>query len=474
MKMRKAKILVIDDEEIVCKSCQRILTRMGHEVLTVQNPHNALELLKIESFDVVITDLVMPKIGGIDVLKAVKEESPGTEVIMITGYGTIKNAVEAMRMGARDYIPKPFTPKELNVAVEKALEEKKLARARTPPLEAKEGPLFFDNIIGQSPKMQEVFWLISKVADTNSTVLIIGESGTGKELIAHAIHNNSHRKNMNFVAVDCTTLSASLLESELFGHVKGSFTGAIATKPGYFEVANGGTLFLDEVGNLSFDIQGKLLRVLQEREFTSVGGTKPKKVNIRLVFATNRDLARMVSEGTFREDLFYRLYVVPVYLPPLRERREDILPLVHHFLDIYSREIGKKINRISPEAMDLLMNFEYPGNVRQLENIIERMIIITDSDDVAVDELPQLLQESKQGTRSVIPTNIEALNKLKKVIRRKSVEDIERLFVIRALNRTSWNVTRAAEDVKMDRSNFQAMMRKHNIRKKTHYRNKDR
>jgi DNA-binding NtrC family response regulator len=470
--VRKAKILVIDDEEVVCKSCQRILTKAGYEVLTLQNPQNALELLKKESFDVVITDLVMPKIGGIDVLKAVKEESPDTEVIMITGYGTIRNAVEAMRLGARDYIPKPFTPKELNAAVEKALEEKKLAQAPQPLVEAKEAALIFDNIIGQSPKMQEVFSLISKVAATSSTVLIIGESGTGKELVARAIHNNSHRKNMNFVAVDCTTLSPTLLESELFGHVKGSFTGAIATKPGYFEVANGGTLFLDEVGNLSFDIQGKLLRALQEREFTPVGGTKLKKVNIRLVAATNRDLEKMVSEGTFREDLFYRLYVVPLYIPPLRERKEDIQPLACHFLDIYSREIGKEINNISPGAMALLMNFEWPGNVRQLENIIERMVIITDGDAVEAEELPQLLQDSKAGTGSVVPTDIEELKKLKKVIRRKSVEDVERLFVMRALNRNDWNVTRAAKDVKMDRSNFQAMMRKHNIRRKTHHPNR--
>ena len=467
--MKKAKILVVDDEEVVCRGCHRILAKAGHDVSLTQNPRNALELIKKESYDIVITDLVMPEVGGMDILKAVKKDSPGTEVVIITGYGTIRNAVEAMGLGARDYISKPFTPKELRASVEKALEERNLALAARLPSEAQSKSSSFSNIIGQCPKMQEVFKLISKVAATSSTVLIIGESGTGKELVARAIHNNSHRKNMNFVVVDCTTLSPNLLESELFGHVKGSFTGAVATKPGYFEVANGGTLFLDEVGNLSFDIQGKLLRALQEREFTPVGGTTQKKVNIRLVAATNRDLEKMVAEETFREDLFYRLYVVPLYLPPLRERREDTPLLADHFLGIYSREIGKEITGISPGAMELLVNYEWPGNVRQLENIIERMVIIADGSTIEAEALPQLLHNGTVGARSIVPSDIEELKKIKRVLRKKSVEDVERLFVMRALNRNNWNVTRAAEDVKMDRSNFQAIMRKHGIKRKTHH-----
>lgn len=471
--MDKARILVVDDEEVVLSSCRRILTKAGYEVTLAQNPRGAMVSIERESYDVVITDLVMPEVGGMDILKAVKKTSPETEVIIITGYGTIRNAVEAMSLGARDYISKPFTPKELNASVEKALEERKLVLSARLPSEAPDGSSSFGSIIGQCPKMQEVFKLISKVAATSSTVLIIGESGTGKELVARAIHDKSHRKNMNFVAVDCTTLSPTLLESELFGHVKGSFTGAVATKPGYFEVANGGTLFLDEVGNLSFDIQGKLLRALQEREFTPVGGTVSKKVNIRLVAATNRNLEKMVAEGTFREDLFYRLYVVPLHLPPLRERREDIPLLAGHFLDIYSREIGKEINRISPGAMELLVHYEWPGNVRQLENIIERMAIITDGDAIEAEALPQLLQDSTAGTKSVVPSDVEELKRIKKVMRKKSVEDVERLFVMRALNRNDWNVTRAAQDVKMDRSNFQAIMRKHNIKRKTHKHSKD-
>ncbi len=469
--MSKIKILVIDDELIVCRSCQRVLAKAGYDVSTTQYPRDALKRLQEDSFDIVITDLMMPEVGGMDILQAVKEENSDTEVIIITGYGTIRNAVEAMRLGVYDYITKPFTPKELISTVEKAIEKKSLVPEPDPLGKREEAitPLIFDNIIGQSPKMKDVFELISKVAATNSTVLIIGESGTGKELVARAIHNNSHRKNMNFVAVDCTTLSPSLLESELFGHIKGSFTGAITTKPGYFEVASGGTLFLDEIGNLSLDIQGKLLRVLQEREFSPVGGTKPKKVNIRLIAATNRDLEKMVSEKTFREDLFYRLFVVPIHLPPLRERKEDIQPLAYHFLDTYSRETGKKVARISPDAMEFLMNFEWPGNVRQLENIIERMVIITDGNTIKASELPQLLQDRKTGIKSVVPSNAKELKELKKVIRKKSVEDIERLFLTRSLNRNGWNVTRSAKEVGMDRANFQAMMRKYNITRRTQH-----
>ncbi|UCD84687.1 MAG: sigma-54-dependent Fis family transcriptional regulator [Deltaproteobacteria bacterium] len=467
--MRKAKILVIDDEEIACQSCQKILERVGHDVSITQNPHDALKRLKEDTYDLVVTDLMMPEIGGMDILRAVKEENSDTEVIMITGYGTVKSAVEAMRSGVYNYITKPFDPKKLSVMVEKALEKKNLNQSLCLPGNEVTPPFIFDDIIGRSPKMVEVFELIRKVATTNSTVLIIGESGTGKELVARAIHNNSNRRNMNFVAVDCTALSPTLLESELFGHIKGSFTGAITTRPGYFEIASGGTLFLDEVGNLSLDIQGKLLRVLQEREFSPVGGTKPKKVNIRLIAATNRDLEKMVSEGAFREDLFYRLFVVPIYLPPLRERKEDIQSLAMHFLDTYSRETGKKVPRISPEAMEFLTDFEWPGNVRQLENIVERMVIITEGDTINASELPQLLQNGKAGIKSVIPSNVKELKDLKKVIRKKSVENIERLFLTRALNRNEWNVTHAAKDVGMDRANFQAMMRRYNFRRSTHH-----
>ncbi len=466
---KKARILVVDDEAVICASCSRILSGEEYDVVTTQSSRQALKLIEEESFDVVITDLVMPEFDGMKILKTVKETSPDTKVILITIYATFKSAVEAVKLGAFDYVAKPFKPSELRTSVEKALEEKLLEQARSAAA-AKEKeprlPFVLDNIIGYSPAMQEIFATIKKVAATNSTVLIMGETGTGKELIARAIHNHSHRKNMNFVGVDCTALAPSLLESELFGHVKGSFTGAFATKPGYFETANGGTLFLDEIGNISPDIQGKLLRVLQEREFTPVGGSSPKKVNIRLVAATNKDLEGMVADGTFREDLFYRLYVVPMHLPSLRERKEDIEPLAYYFLNIYSHEIGKTITKISPQAMGLLMNFDWPGNVRQLENIIERMVIVAESDTLKANEFPQLLRDSKAGAASAVPSDIEELKSAKKVLRRKAVVDIEKLFVMRALNRNNWNVTRAAKAVLMDRSNFQALMRKHNIARK--------
>jgi DNA-binding NtrC family response regulator len=464
--MKEARILVVDDEAVICTSCERILSGEKYDVVVTQSSRRALELIEEEAFDVVITDLVMPEFDGMKVLKTVRETSPETKVIMITVYASFKSAVEAVKLGAFDYVAKPFKPSELKTSVEKALEEKSLAQARAAAGAKEKGPklpFILDNIIGYSPRMQEVFSTITKVAATNSTILIMGETGTGKELIARAIHNHSHRKNMNFVGVDCTALAPSLLESELFGHVKGSFTGAIATKPGYFETANGGTLFLDEIGNISPDIQGKLLRVLQEREFTPVGGSSPKKVNIRLVAATNKDLEEMVADGTFREDLFYRLYVVPMHLPPLRERKEDIEPLAYYFLDIYSHEIGKTITRISPQAMGLLMNFDWPGNVRQLENIIERMVIVAEGDTLEAAEFPQLLRDSKPGAAGAVPSDVEELKRVKKVLRRKAVVDVEKLFVMRALNRNNWNVTRAARAVQMDRANFQALMRKHNI-----------
>ncbi|MFH1421155.1 MAG: sigma-54 dependent transcriptional regulator, partial [Planctomycetota bacterium] len=434
--MKNSKILVVDDEEVICKSCQRILSKAGYNVTTTQSPEDALKKVKETVFDVVVTDLVMPKIGGIELLKAVKSINPDIQIIIITGYGTIKNVVEAMKDGAHNYITKPFEPKELIAAVEKAIEEKILSSLPPPPTECKDTTPHFNNIIGQSPKILEVFKLIHRVAATNSTVLVIGESGTGKELVACAIHDNSHRKNMNFVAVDCTTLSPTLLESELFGHVKGSFTGAVSARQGYFETANGGTLFLDEVGNLSLDIQGKLLRVLQEREFTPVGGTEAKKINIRLIAATNKDLEAMVENGTFRDDLFYRLYVVPMHLPPLRERKEDIELLAYHFLSSYNKEMGKNITKISPDTIRLMSNFEWPGNIRQLQNIIERMVITTTGDTIEVSELPTLLKNAKDDIRgALVPDNVEELKEIKKSIRKKSVEETERLFILKSLSR---------------------------------------
>ncbi len=458
------KILVVDDEEIVCVSCERILTEEGYEVQTRLSGKEALELLAQEPFDLAILDLKMPGMSGIDLLQVIKRDYPHMPVIMITGYATVETAIEAMKAGAFDYLPKPFTPDEVAVVVKKALENRTLQLENLYLKGELQARYRFENIIGSSLKMQEVYRLIVRVAPTNSTVLITGESGTGKELIARAIHFNSQRKERQFIPVDCATLSENLLESELFGHMKGSFTGAVVTKPGLFEVANGGTLFLDEIGNISLATQSKLLRVIQEREFTPVGGTKIKQVDIRLIAATNKNLPEKIKEGTFREDLYYRLNIVPIHLPPLRERPEDIPLLGQHFLKKYCQEIGCPPKSLSPAAAELLMRYSWPGNVRELENMMERLAIMTDEEVLLPKHLPHSLQEKPEGLVLQTPRNSEELKELKRHLRDRAVEEVESLFVLSALNRNEWNVTRAAKDVGMLRPNFQALMRKHNIR----------
>ena len=462
--MTKAKILAVDDEEIVLKSCRKILEGGGHEVFTALSGQEALDLLKKEPIDIVITDIKMPVMDGMEVLERVKKEYPDVLVIIITGYSTVQSAVQAMKLGAFDYIPKPFTPDEVLVVVEKALEKKSLIYENIylrKELEAKYG---FDNIIGSSPKMQEVYKLIRKVAPTESTVLIRGESGTGKELIARAIHFNSPRKQKPFVPVDCGVLAQELLESELFGHVKGSFTGAIVTKPGLFEVADGGSIFLDEIGDVNTNFQSKLLRVIQEREFTPVGGVKPKKVNLRFVVATNKDLEKLVEQKQFREDLFYRLNVVSITVPPLREKKDDVPLLAYHFLKKYAKEMKKDIRSISVDAMNMLTAYSWPGNVRQLENVIERAIVMAEGEAITTEHLPFAVRAEIAHPDTPIPKTSEDLKEIKKRIRESAVEGIEKSFILDALTRNDWNVTKSAKDVGMQRPNFQALMRKYNIR----------
>ena len=314
--------------------------------------------------------------------------------------------------------------------------------------------------------MQEIYRVIVKVAPTESTVLIYGQSGTGKELIARAIHFNSLRRDKQFVTVDCAVLSENLLESELFGHIRGSFTGAVTTKPGLFEIADGGTVFLDEVGNISLAIQAKLLRVLQEREFTPVGGTKVKKVDIRLIAATNKSLEKMIKEETFREDLYYRLNIVPISLPSLKERQEDIPLLAGHFLKKYSEEMGKTIKGFAPGAMERLLRYPWPGNVRELENVIERSVVMTDGEMVGSEHLILSKEQEKGEVEIEVPFTSDGLKELKKHLRERAVEDVERAFVLKALERNNWNVTKASEEVGMLRPNFQALMRKYNLRAK--------
>jgi len=462
--MNEINILVVDDEEVVLESCERALSGQGFKVAKARNVDDALEQMKHKNFDVVVVDLVMPKKGGMELLKIIKESYPSVQVIMITGYSSINTAVESIKLGAFDYLAKPFTPSELVMTVQKALEEK--GRDISPYLTEREvgGQMIFENIIGNSPKMIEVFKLVSKVAATDTTVLIIGESGTGKELVARAIHNNSSRKDSNFVVVDCLSLTSTLLESELFGHIKGSFTGATSTKAGFFEVANKGTLFLDEIGDLNFDLQGKLLRVIQERKYIPVGGTEVKETDIRLIAATNKNLKKMVETGAFREDLFYRLYVVPIFMPPLRERKEDIPHLIGHFLKKFSERYKRPALKVSEKSMRCLLNYDWPGNIRELENTMERAVVSAETAEIAPQDLPESVQKQMADPFGQMPENIESLKRIKKQLKEKAVEDVEKEFVVNALGTNDWNVSRAAAAVGMQRTNFYRLIRKYNIR----------
>jgi len=475
------KLLVIDDEPVIRDGVRRILESADFHVETFASGHPALERIKQETFDLVITDLKMPGISGTDVLKAIKEIQPDLPVIFITGYASVDSAVEAMKLGASDYIAKPFTPEEMLSTVKLALEQRVVALEdlylRKELLDT-EG---FAQFVGKSQEMVKIYRRIMQVAPTDSTVLITGESGTGKELVARALHKHSARRDNSFVAVDCTSLAESLLESELFGHVKGSFTGAIQTKTGLFKVAEAGTLFLDEVSNLSLTTQAKLLRVLQEREVTPIGGTKPIPINIRLVAASNRNLRDMVAEGTFREDLFFRLNIIPMDLPPLRERTGDIPLLVGHAVRTMSAELGKDIKGVTAGAMQVLQNYSFPGNVRELENIIERAVVLAEDSLITHTDLelshggPSEAYSDRNDRRNrrfnelalnhtqdyaSVPLSVEDLKEIKRHLREHAVDNIEKAFVISALQRNMGNVTRASEDTGMLRPNFQAMMKK--------------
>ncbi len=450
------RILVVDDEEIVLRSCRRALAAGGRVIDTASNGVEALERVEAAPYDVLVLDIMMPNVDGLEVLQRVKEAHPDIEIVMVTGLSRIDTAVRSMKLGAFDYIPKPFDAEELRLVVERAL-----ARRRPPDGANGERKYSFENIVGASPAMQQVYRLVAQCAPTNSTVLITGESGTGKELVARAIHYNSLRKDKPIVAVDCTSLSENLLESELFGHVKGAFTGAVANKTGLLEAAHGGTLFLDEIGNIPLSIQAKLLRAIQEREFKAVGDTRTRSVNIRLVAATNKDLRAMVAAGTFRDDLFYRINIFPIRLPALRERREDIPALAGHFLREAAAELGKKVDRFSDEALNVLASHDWPGNVRELQNVVHRAVILATDNVVRKAHLSVGDGAADNGD---VPMTGDELKRTKKAAREKSVEGIEKAFVLEALKRNAWNVTRSAEATGMQRANFQALMKKHGIR----------
>lgn len=454
--MDRGSILIIDDEEIIRTSCERILRPEGYRIKTGKSGAEGLRELDSSSFDLVLTDLKLPDIDGIEVLVRIKEKWPGTEVIIMTGYGTVQTAVRAMKAGVFDYIEKPFSPADLLALVKRAMERKGM------PSQGREiVPSHYElgNIVGVSQSMQRVFQLIAKVAATGSTVLVTGESGTGKELVAKAIHFNSPRKEQPFVIVDCNAIPETLIESELFGHARGAFTGAFEKKKGLLEMAAGGTIFFDEIGNLGLSTQAKLLRVLQEKEFRPLGEKKTVQADIRFVSATNKDLKTMVREGTFREDFFYRLNIFPIHIPPLRERREDIPALANHFLGRYSREIGKKVTHISAEAMRMLFLYDWPGNARQLENVIQRAIIMCPAKTL----LPEHFSSLEIPAAEEVPKTVDELKEKKKDLRLKSVEGIEKSFLTEALKRNAWNISKAASDVGMQRPNFHALMKKYNI-----------
>jgi DNA-binding NtrC family response regulator len=458
-----ARILIVDDEEIVLLSCKRSLSGDDFAVDTVMDGWDALKKIDEIDYDLVILDIMMPKCDGLEVLQHVKERHPGVEVIMMTGLSQVQTAVKAMKLGAFDYLSKPFDPDELLHVVKRALERQQLLQENRDLKSEMSAKYRFDNIIGASPAMQAVYGLIAKCAPTNSTVLITGESGTGKEMIARAIHYNSLRKDQAFVTVDCNTLSENLLESELFGHIKGAFTGAVSNKRGMFEVANNGTLFLDEFGNISLSTQAKLLRVIQEHEFRAVGSTANQRTNVRLLAATNKDLKAMAAAGTFREDLYYRINVFPIHAPALRDRREDIAALAFHFLKMFSDDLGKPVSEISDGAMSLLTHHDWPGNVRELENTLHRAVILCTDHIIRQAHLVNLISDDTAAEMDV-PRTSDELKKMKKVVREKSVEDVERLFIQETLKRNDSNVTRSAEETGMQRSNFQALMKKYNIR----------
>jgi len=455
------RILIVDDDLNVCKSCQKIIQKAGYGVNYSLSGREALNMVEKGVYDIVFTDLKMAEMGGMEVLRFVKTKDPDIIVIVITGYATVASAVETMKTGAFDYLPKPFTPGEFRAVLNKAAEERRRI-LRDRELAARDAITSgFQEMISESPKMDTVFNMIKKVAPTDSNVLIVGESGTGKELVAWAIHRLSKRKQRRFFPVNCAALSGTLLESELFGHVKGAFTGAIHNKAGVFEVADHGTVFLDEICNINMEVQGKLLRFLQEREFVPLGATRSKTVDVRLVFATNKDLKTMVGDGALREDFYYRIFVYPISVPPLRDRKSDIPLLAYHFLKRYSENFRKPVDSIARDAMEALSHFEWPGNVRQLENVIQAAVIATDTDTVTYRDLPEM--GKPQEVPRVPPGTSEGLKRLKKELRLKAVERVEKDFLIHALQRNDWNVTRAAKDVGMQRTNFQTLMRKYSV-----------
>jgi len=457
------RVLTVDDEAVVCESIRRVLTEEGYDVSIATSAIDGLDIIRRQPIDLLLLDIRMPGMDGIDFLRETRAISPETEVIMVTGYASIQTAVEAVKLGATDYLQKPVSPDKLVVAVARALERKHLLGLTRRLRSELEDRYRIGNVICSSPAMRKVVQLVSRVAPASSTVLISGETGTGKELIARAIHYNSPRKDAPFIVADCAALTESLLESELFGHVRGAFTGAVKDRKGLVEAARGGTLFLDEISTISQSVQGSLLRLIQEHEIRPVGSDRSVSVDVRLVAASNRDLRQMSGEGDFRDDLFYRLSVFTIALPPLRERTEEIPLLTHHFIRQFAERLEKPLAGITPRAMTALEMHDWPGNVRELQNVIERACLLADNGHIDVDDLPTIIGEQQTDEWDDVPTDAAGLAARKKELRAEAVDRLEKLFLLKSLKAAQWNVSLAARNTGILRPNLHAMMRKHGI-----------
>ena len=455
------KVLVLDDEANLRKVLATMLRRSGYDVTVASDGESGMAEFQKTGADIVITDLVMPKLGGMEVLRAVNATSPEVPVIIITAHGTVDSAVEAIKLGAFDYITKPFDQAELSSVIAKAAKthEDALKGARTDGKSR-------EAIVGESAQMQEVFKIVEKIADTPSTVLITGESGTGKELIATALHEGSSRKGKPLIKINCAAIPKELVESELFGYERGAFTGAVTSKPGRFELADGGTLFLDEIGEIPVEMQVKLLRALQESEFERVGGIKTVRVDVRLIAATNRDLNVEVESGRFRKDLYYRLAVVPILLPALRERSSDIPMLVRHFIEKYNRKLNRRFEGVEEAALQALKAYPWPGNIRELENLMERTLLFADGPVIHLKDLPENVRHSTEppsshGAEAGPASTGEA--GLKDIVRQRAAA-VEKDLIAKALEETGGNVTRAAKLLQISRKSLQTKMKEFGLR----------
>ena len=450
-------ILIVDDEEVLQDVLTVLIRKEGHRTVSAFTGEEGLQILEREEIDLVLLDLMLPGINGMEVLRQIRRSDPDQVVVMITAFSSIETAIQAMREGAFHYIPKPFKNEEVLLTVRKGLEQRRLATENRSLKEQLRQRFGFDNIIGKSKPMQQVYDLVQLAAPSRSNILVLGESGTGKELVAKAIHHHSRRAEGPFITVNSGSMPADLLESNLFGHVRGAFTGAVNSKKGLFELANNGSVFFDEIGNIPVDTQAKLLRVIQEREFMRLGGVETVKVDVRIIAATNADLEAAVQQGSFREDLYYRLNVITVNLPPLRKRTEDIPLLAQHFLLQYARENDKVIRDISPRAMELLLDYHWPGNVRELENAIERAVVLSTGPVLDVDLLPSSVRQpdSHGLTPPVLPPNGIAF--------RDAVSQYERQIIIRALQASGGVQKRAAELLQVKPTTLHEMMKRLNI-----------